>query len=197
MAKRTYDRRPAPIRFWSNVDKSSGCWVWTGTCDKDGYGVFGATVNGYHYARAPRFSYWLATGQHPVGLWVLHRCDNPPCVRPDHLFIGDAARNNADMISKGRDRYSVGDEHWSRRRPELVKRGDSHPLRERPELIKRGDDWRYTKISDAQVAEIRRRWNDGGVLQKDLATEYGVSFQHVSDICRGKKRSMPARVSTT
>jgi hypothetical protein len=164
-------------RFWIQVDKSGECWTWTGGCDDDGYGTFTAKIEGRRYLRAHRFSYWLATGTHPLGLWVLHHCDNPPCIRPDHLFLGTAADNNADMFTKGRQRFLSGDESWHRHRPEVFKRGDDSP---------------NTLISDADIAEIRRRWASGQVTQRSLADEYGVSTQHMSKICRGERRVKPA-----
>lgn len=85
-------------RFWSNVQKTDGCWVWTG-CRSHDYGLMGANK-----ARilAHRFSWELHYGPIPNGLGVLHRCDNPPCVRPDHLFLGTFEDNMKDKIAKGR-----------------------------------------------------------------------------------------------
>lgn len=177
-AKRPGDRRPAVVRFWASVDQAGDCWVWTGATDKDGYGRFNAHIEGRRCSRASRFAYWLATGINPGELWVLHRCDNPPCVRPDHLFLGTAADNNADMVAKGRDYYPTGDDHY---------------LRVAPERIKHGDDLLYIKLSDAQVAEIRRRWSSGGVTQATLAAEYRVSISHMCNICNGKSRVTPGR----
>lgn len=87
-------------RFWSYVDKSSDCWVWTGYCHhRDGYGHF--SVKSKH-VRSHRMSYELAYGPIPNGLGVLHTCDNPPCVRPDHLFLGDQRVNLQDCARKNR-----------------------------------------------------------------------------------------------
>lgn len=91
--------KPLEERFWEKVRKDEGCWEWT-AAKTQGYGVIRLGPNlgnrGAHVV-----SYEMNIG--PVnGQWVLHKCDNPSCVRPDHLFLGDATDNNRDMMSKGR-----------------------------------------------------------------------------------------------
>ena len=78
--------------------KSDGCWLWVGSINHR----YGWLVVRGRKVRAHRFSYELAYGLIPVGLLVLHRCDNPPCVRPDHLFVGTQTDNMQDMLRKGR-----------------------------------------------------------------------------------------------
>jgi hypothetical protein len=91
-------------RFWSKVNKSGGCWLWKASKRNKGYGAFvwadekGDIIQG----RAHRFSYELHCGKIPNGLCVLHKCDNPACVRPSHLFLGSKAENNEDMFLKKR-----------------------------------------------------------------------------------------------
>ena len=77
--------------FWANVDTTDpdGCWHWTGVTDQDGYGIF-------KHQRAHRIAFG------PTDLNVCHRCYNPPCVRPDHLFEGTHADNIHDAMQKGR-----------------------------------------------------------------------------------------------
>jgi len=89
-------------RFWSMVTRGPGCWLYRKQRSSDGYGVF--KMNG-RSVRAHRFSWELANGPIPDGLWVLHRCDTPRCVRPDHLFLGTPRDNVQDAIRKGRRRY--------------------------------------------------------------------------------------------
>lgn len=86
-------------RFWARVQKSDGCWLWTGSKGPTAYGTL--EVN-YKQMAAHRFSYELHYGPIPAGLFACHRCDTPLCVRPDHLFLGTPADNSRDMVQKGR-----------------------------------------------------------------------------------------------
>ena len=99
----------ASVNFWSRVEESDGCWVWTGARTKGGYGhlgIRGTTIQASHVAFA------LTRGRWPIAQ-VLHSCDNPPCVRPDHLTEGTIADNMRDMISRGRAAWQTDPERWS------------------------------------------------------------------------------------
>lgn len=92
-------------RFWSKVLKTDGCWLWMGARHPQGYGNIGLPKdeNGrYPIGKAHRVSWELHNGPIPAGLLVMHRCDNPPCVNPDHLFVGTVGDNVRDSASKGR-----------------------------------------------------------------------------------------------
>jgi hypothetical protein len=90
--------------FWEKVRKGGpdDCWLWTGSTAYYGYGGIRAGGRGGALIGTHRFSYILAYGPIPDGMRVLHRCDNPPCVNPAHLFLGTQKDNVADMVKKGR-----------------------------------------------------------------------------------------------
>lgn len=106
-AKRTAQQRDKEhenFRFWAKVNKlgegENDCWEWVGSIGKSGYGVF---QRGYRKYASHRISWELANGAIPDEQFVLHRCDNRACVRPDHLFLGSHWDNMQDMVQKGRN----------------------------------------------------------------------------------------------
>ena len=89
-------------RFWEKVktSKSNECWEWQGSKIRDGYGHIRDKEQKYQMAH--RISWQLFNGEIPNGLWVLHKCDNPSCVNPNHLEIGTASKNTLDAYKRGR-----------------------------------------------------------------------------------------------
>jgi hypothetical protein len=100
------DCKPFVDRFFSKINKTDSCWLWTGTRQRrNGIPRYGFITKGRHgegQMSAHRASWVIHYGEIPDGLYVCHRCDNPPCVNPDHLFLGTALDNMSDMFAKGR-----------------------------------------------------------------------------------------------
>lgn len=113
-------------RFWRTVSKSRGCWEWTARKSPTGYGMFHMLGKDY---RAHRVSWWLEHGQLPADLGVLHKCDNPACIRPSHLVLGTQQDNIRDMEAKNRGVHVIGTRHGrARLDPEKVRAIRSTPL---------------------------------------------------------------------
>lgn len=92
-------KRDLAERLWEKVDRSGDCWIWTAARNGYGYGMF--YLNG-RTVPAQRVSWELTNGPWPANMHACHTCDNPPCVRPDHIFPGTNADNIADCNAKGR-----------------------------------------------------------------------------------------------
>ncbi len=163
-----FPRQPVPPveRFWSHVQTDEGCWVWTGGLDR-GYGVF-SPASGFT-ERAHRLSFAMAYGRIPDGLSVLHVCDNPPCVRPSHLFLGTLQDNIADAVSKGRMNYGARNA-WATAPAIMAAR--KPPLR----------------VSDERVAEIRAAFAAGESMTK-IARRLALTASGVSRIVNGQRHA--------
>lgn len=151
MKKKTRRVDPPEVRFWMKVKSGPDCWEWQAT-NLNGYGLLG--VNG-RSVRAPRFSWELHFG---------HHCDNPRCVRPDHLFLGTNRDNMRDAFKKGRLRVPHG------------------------AADNRGERCGSAKLTAIQVKEIREK-RDGGSELRPLSLEYGISVTQVHNIVTRKKWS--------
>ncbi len=156
-------------RFWESVKiVENGCWEWQGTRLPKGYGQRYKLLG---EGLAHRIAYRIVKGDIPDGGLVLHRCDNPPCVNPDHLFLGNHSDNRWDAVAKGR--VLRGDAHPLRRDPSLAGRGERHKSRTNPAHIQRGEENGSSKLNEQQVRSARVMWLGGYSLIR-LCLLFGV-----------------------
>ncbi len=93
---------------WDLVDKSTGCWLWLGQKNAKGYAICQRRVEGRRIQKASHYMWYVVRQEFvPVGLQLCHRCDNPGCVNPEHLFLGKLQDNADDKNSKGRQARGV------------------------------------------------------------------------------------------
>jgi len=151
-----YRRKPIADRFWAKVNKTEDCWIWTGAKHKFGYGRF--TIEHRKTTTAHRMAWILTYGE--TDLHVLHKCDNPPCVRPDHLFVGTHTDNMRDCWNKGRNVSHLPENGWNS--------GIKHYGH---------------KLNEADVLQIIADINSS---QSELATQFGVHQSVISKIRTGK-----------
>lgn len=157
-------------RFLRKVGITDECWYWKGAPGPGGKGQF--KVQGL-VLRPSRVSYILHKGDIPVGLLILHSCDNPLCVNPAHLRTGTHQDNMNDMTLRGRQ--AKGDRHGTRIRPETVARGNKHGTRLHPETVRRGTKNGNAKLNEEEVRTMRRLYKEYKTSTYILAKQFGVS----------------------
>jgi hypothetical protein len=171
-------------RFWEKVRVGAAdeCWEWIASKTPLGYGRFG--VGGGRWSHAHRVAWELSSGTIPDGLLVCHRCDNPPCCNPAHLFLGTHVENMADCGAKGR--HASGGTHGTKTHPERIARGPRHGSVTRPGSLPRGDSHPGARLRAWQIPYMRFL-AESGVSQEDIGRAYGVSRSHAASVVRGKR----------
>lgn len=162
---------PEKERFWAMVNKSDnpkGCWLWQGSTRNKGYGAFvykkdGKSING----RSHRYSYEIHRGEIPDKLFVLHDCDTPACVNPDHLFLGTNQDNVTDMMKKGRH---VPGGTYAKEKAKY----------------KKGTDHHACFLDEETVKSIRSDYIPGIFGYVKLSKKYKLKLTHIMQIIRRK-----------
>lgn len=157
----------AGISARSEPEPNTGCWLWLGaSVPPYGYGVvrFRGCIDYAH-----RAAWQITHGDIPRGISVLHRCDNPPCINPGHLFLGTHVDNMRDMVMKGRS--NAEDRNGMRRHPERAPMGERNGS---------------ARLSEADVKAIRGRCRAGD-NRGTIARDYGVTVHYINDIAAGRR----------
>lgn len=158
---RTLQQRIAD--FWSYVNRNGPtpphcpelgpCWPWTGGVLKSG--GYGQMNINHKMWRCHRLSWIIANGPIPDGMTVCHKCDNPPCVNPSHLWLGTHQDNTTDMIQKGREKHPSGEAHNS------------------------------SKLTEANVYSLKKLWITGEFPKAHLGRIFNIDRGHVGMIIKG------------
>lgn len=151
-----YVREDHAARFHNNYTvKSNGCWIWKLKTNPQGYGTMSLSRKHNKKVRAHRFSAWLHGMPLTDELLVCHRCDNPSCVNPLHLFLGTASDNSQDMVDKGRLN---------------IMHGTKNPA---------------SKLNARAVKYIRKHGRKGDGSVQRLAQKYGVNDSTILGVLNG------------
>ncbi len=161
-------------RFWSKVNKDgpmpdpikypelkTRCWVWTSAHQiRNGVESYGHQAINRKNIGSHRVSWLVNRGDIPGKLLVCHKCDNPICVNPDHLFLGTSIQNGADMVAKKRAPSGYLP-------PEKIMKGSNHPC---------------AILNETQVLEIRKLCASGEMKKVEIAKQFGVTQMAISRI---------------
>ena len=152
----------------SRLKVEGECWTWQGTCDDNGYGRL--QTKGARNRKAHRLAFDLFFADVPADRCMLHRCDNPPCCNPAHLYVGTQKDNAADREARGRGNHATGARNGRTTHPDATARGERNS---------------HATLTTADVLSIRRRTIEGE-RQHTLAAEYGIGQTAISAIAIGR-----------
>lgn len=159
-------------RFQSKIqkgDSENSCWIWLGAKHIRGYGYFGVSHGKNVYAH--RFSYEISHGPIPDGMCIMHKCDNPSCVRPDHLQVGTQKDNIRDRDQK--KRTATGKRSGVHTKPENF-----------PTWALRGENNDRACLTQKEAEEIRELFSSGSMKTDKLALKYGVGRSTIYRVIR-------------
>lgn len=183
--------------FWALVERGAAdkCWPYKGPKTPRGYGAITYLKKSW---RAHRLAWTLTKGPIPAGQVVCHKCDNPPCCNPAHLFLGTNGDNTRDAKRKGR--LASGERHPTKVHGTAhLPRGADHHSKTNPACVARGERNAGAKMTELTAIAILQRRADTGLSAKKLAIEFGVGFGSVKHLLKGKTWAYlprPPNVST-
>lgn len=157
-------------RFWRNVHigQKHECWPWKKSQFTGGYGQIKVERKNL---KSHRVAYYLHYGIDPQENLICHRCDNPVCCNPYHLFSGTEGDNARDCVAKGRHVSGSGDTHGSKTHPERFARGERVA---------------GAKLTLDQVKQIRSQYATGAVTQEELGQQFGITRRGIGRIISGE-----------
>lgn len=173
--------------FWLQVTMGDGCWDRAGNRAN---GRYSTMMIAGKVVRAHRYSYEAFVGPIPEGRFVCHHCDNPKCVRPNHLFLGTPKDNSHDMMRKGRNMHVT--------KPETLARGDRNGTRTQPHTVRKGEKIEWHVLTEKTAAEVRNRYWVDGESGSILSAEYRVFLSTIYKCVAGytwKHLPLPAEAS--
>lgn len=197
-------------RFWRHVERTSDCWLWHGATSR-GYGLMSSNVRGVAPLKAHRVSYQIHHGAIPEKMYVCHRCDNPSCVNPEHLFVGTPKDNSDDMRAKGRDVSLYGESASNARLNEaqVVEIVRMHSAGEslrsiaaafcvsrwQVSEIARGHYWKHLNLQSSRIYSHKLTETDictifqmraDGAKYKEIGAVVGVGSSVISEVLHAK-----------
>jgi len=176
------------LRGQTTLNNETGCWEWRLTKERPPLLPYGRCYFGKKYRLAHRVAWEIVNGPVPVEMCILHRCDNPPCCNPIHLFLGTRTDNVIDRDAKGR--MAKGERHGFKKHPEKWSRGNAHWTRLRPDAVLCGEKNGNAKLTKEKASAIISLYGLG-IAVNQLASQFGVGCSTIYRVITGENWRQP------